>query len=141
MNIGTMSASGEYNRHINRVYQRYNARLRSNFLSQLGDEAEARECLQETLRHFFFFMQERCWESEDDLVEVYVMRIAGGVCSRRLARKRLLLASTHEQESLLDRLGREVLKPIQASVALKQFFLRAFGYARQSSLQRLSALQ
>jgi hypothetical protein len=141
MNTGTMSTSGEYSLYIGQVYQRHNARLRSNFLSQLGDETEADECLQETLRHFFFFMQDRCWESEAHLVDVYVMRIAGAVCSRRLARKRALAASAPEQKSLLERLGREALKPVQASAALKQLFLRTFANAGQPSLEQLSALR
>lgn len=139
MNTATMSASGEYSIHIGQVYLRYNTRLRSNFLSQLGDEAEAEECLQETLRHFFFFMQDRCWESEVELIDVYVMRIAGAVCSRRLARKRALPAAAPER--LLDRLGHKMFKPVHAGVVLNQLFLRAFGSATHPRLHELSALR
>jgi hypothetical protein len=136
-----MSASGEYSLYIGPIYQRYNARLRSNFLSLLGDEREADECLQETLRCFFFFMQDRCWESEAKLIDVYLMRIAGAVSSRRLARQRARLVEAGAKERVLEKLRREIIKPLQAHAALKQLLLRTFGGVRQPSLQQLSVLR
>lgn len=141
MNTGTLSASSEYSLYIGPIYQRYNARLRRNFVSLLGDEREADECLQETLRRFFFFMQDRCWESEAKLIDTYLMRTAGAVSSRRLARQRARLAEAIAKEGVLEQLRREIIKPLQTYSALKQLLLRTFGGVRQPSLQRLSALQ
>ena len=136
-----MSASGEYSRHIGQVYQSYNARLRGNFISLLGDEAEADECVQETLRHFFFFLKDRCWESEAESMDVYVMRIAGAVCSRRLARKNVPPTNARRKESLLNRLGRGLLKPVRIGTALKHLFPETFGDAGHQSLRQLSAVR
>jgi hypothetical protein len=140
MNTGTMSASGEYSLYIGPIYQRYNARLRSNFLSLLGDEREADECLQETLHCFFFFMQDRCWESEAKLIDIYLMRIAGAVSSRRLARRRARVAKAGAKEGVLEQLRRTIIRPLQARAAFKQL-IGTFGGLRQPSLRQLSALR
>lgn len=144
MTTGIMSASDEYSPHIGQIYLKYNARLRGNFLSQLGDDSEAEECVQETLRLFFFFMKDRCWESEVKLLDVYLMRIAGGVCSKKLAEKRARSANVlgrHEKESLFDRIRREVIQPVQKRMELKQLFLRMFGNVRQPTLKQLPDLR
>jgi DNA-directed RNA polymerase specialized sigma24 family protein len=142
MTTGTMSASGEYTRYIGQIYQGYNARLRGNFLALLGNASDADECVQETLRHFFYFMKDRCWESDVKSIDAYLMRIAGGVGSKKLAEKRAQREDSlgrHENDSLLDKVRREVFQPIQERVKFKQLFLRIVDNFRQPRLKQLSA--
>jgi hypothetical protein len=122
MSITTINVSEEQSQYVGQVYEEHYARLRRYFQLQLSDTPEADAGVQETLRHFFFFMEDRCWEAEAEFIDVYIMRIAGAVCSRRLARKRVRLTNAPMIESLFYRLTHEVLKPIQVGMALKQLF-------------------
>jgi hypothetical protein len=144
MAMGTMEACDEYSRHVGLIKQRYGAKLRRNFLSQLGDASEAEACWQETLRYFLLFMEDHCWEPDEKLTRVYLLRLAGAVCSRRLAEKRLRCASgcgRWEGESALDKIVRELIQLARWRVEFKQLFLKIFGSVRQPRLKQLAALR
>lgn len=139
-----MSAGGDDSGRVGTIYLTYHAKLRGNFLPVLGDASEADECVRETFRHFFYLMKERGWESDAKKRDRYLMRIAGGVCSRRLAektRRRASALARVEQESLLDKLRREVLRPAEQLAHPRQLFVRAFGFVRQPRLKHLFALR
>jgi DNA-directed RNA polymerase specialized sigma24 family protein len=88
MTIASINASEDQNQYVAQVYEEQYARLRRYFLVQLGDSSEADDCVHETMRRLFFFMEERNWEAEAEYIPVYLMRIAGLVCSRKLSEKR-----------------------------------------------------
>jgi hypothetical protein len=142
--LAAINASEEQSQYLGQFYEEYYARLRSYFQLQLGDASEADDCVQETLRHFFFFMKDRCWEAEVKLINFRLRMIAGGVCSKKLAKKRARLANgsgRQEKESLLDKIMREVLWPIRSRMEFKQMFIKMFGNVRQPRLKQLSALR
>src|SRR5437016_5225667 len=87
MRIATINASEDHSQYVGQVYQEHYARLRHYFLIQLGNASEADDCVHETLRRLFFFMEERDWEAEAEYIFVYLMRIAGGICSKKLGEK------------------------------------------------------
>lgn len=84
MRLANFNVSEDHSQYVGQVYQEHCARLRHYFLTQLGDVREAESCVNETFRHFFFFMEDRDWETEAEFIRVYLMRIAGRICSRRL---------------------------------------------------------
>ena len=88
MKIAAINANEDHVQYIGQVYQEHGARLRHYFLVQLGDTSEVDDCVQETICRFFFFMEDRQWEAETKYISVYLMRIAGLLCSRKLAEKR-----------------------------------------------------
>lgn len=88
MTLETIKASEDQSQYIAQVYQQHYARLQRYFLTQLGNVTEAEECIHETINRLFFFMEERDWESEAEYIPVYLMRIAGLLCSRKLSEKR-----------------------------------------------------
>jgi DNA-directed RNA polymerase specialized sigma24 family protein len=88
MTIATINASEEHSQYIGQVYQKHYARLRHYFLTQLNSASEADDCVQETFRRFFFFMEDRCWEADAKYIHIYLMRIAGLLCSRKLSETR-----------------------------------------------------
>lgn len=88
MTINAGSVSEDHSQYVGQIYREHYGRLHHYFMSQLGDAAVADECVDETVRHFFFFMEERQWEEEEQYIFVYLMRIAGLLCSRKLAARR-----------------------------------------------------
>jgi hypothetical protein len=137
-----MSANGEHYRYYGKVYQKYNAWLRGNFLRQLGDDSEVDECVQKTFDYLFLYMEDRCWEAEKKLIGYRLRMIAGGVCSKKLAERRARPANgsnCQEKARLLDKIRREVLRPISERMEFKQMFLRIFGRAKHPRLKQLSA--
>ena len=86
--IGNINASEDQSRYIGQVYQEEYASLRSYFIEQLDDESVADDCAEKTLQLLFFFMEDRDWEAEAEYIPVYVWRIAGFLCSRKLSEKR-----------------------------------------------------
>jgi DNA-directed RNA polymerase specialized sigma24 family protein len=88
MMINAGSVSEAHSQYIGQVTQEHYARLRHYFLIQLGDASEADECVEETMRHFFFFMEERQWEEETEYISDYLMKIAGLLWSRKVIEKR-----------------------------------------------------
>ncbi len=88
MTAADINAGEDQSRYVGEMYQQHGARLRRYFLTQLGDAAEADACVGETLSRLFFFMEERDWEAEAEYVPVYLMRIAGLLCSRKLGERR-----------------------------------------------------
>jgi DNA-directed RNA polymerase specialized sigma24 family protein len=86
--IGNIHASEDQSMYIGQVYQEEYASLRNYFLTQLGDESVADDCAQKTLQQLFFFMEDRDWEAEAKYITVYIWRIAGFLCSRKLCEKR-----------------------------------------------------
>jgi hypothetical protein len=124
MIITNINASEEQSQYIGQVYQEHYARLRHYFLTQLGNTSEADDCVQETIRHLFFFMEERCWEAEAEYIPVYLMRIAGLLCSRKLAEKRLQSANNldgNESNSLFDKVRIAVIRTMKERIEFKGF--------------------
>jgi hypothetical protein len=86
--INAGSVSEEHSQYIGHIYQEYYASLHHYFLFQLGDVLMSDECVHETIRHLFFFMEEQQWgEEEAEYIFVNLMRIAGLLCSRKLVEK------------------------------------------------------
>lgn len=122
MTISTINASEEHSLHIGQVYQEHYERLRLYFLTQLGNANEADDCAQETIRRFFFFMEDRCWETDAEYIPVYLMRIAGFLCSRRLAGKRVQRSNSlggSQSDSLFNKIKNEVLQTISELTEFK----------------------
>jgi hypothetical protein len=94
MKIGNIDAGEEHSKYVWQVYQEKYQKLHSYFLAQLDDSSEADDCVLETIRCLFFFMEDRDWETESEYISVYLMRIAGFLCSRKLSEKRLLRANS-----------------------------------------------
>lgn len=88
MMLANFNVSEDHSQYVGQVYQKHYARLRHYFLTQLGDVREAEGCVNETFRHLFFFMEDRDWEAEAEYIFVYLMRIAGLLCSRKLGEMR-----------------------------------------------------
>jgi hypothetical protein len=97
---------------------------------QLGDASEADACVQDTIRCCFFFMEDRCWEADAEYVPVYLMRIAGGLCSKNLAERKALHKNWlgwREVAGLLNKIRRRVVQPIKERAESIRLFLRAQG--------------
>jgi DNA-directed RNA polymerase specialized sigma24 family protein len=109
MSIRAINADEEHNHYVGQVYEEHYARLRRYFLTQLHDAAEADECAHETISRLFSFMKDKEWEAE--YVFVYLMRIAGRVCTRKLNEKGARRAAC------LDGKGRGLFDRIRAEVA------------------------
>jgi hypothetical protein len=135
MRVAAINGVEEHSRHIGQVYQENYARLRHYFQTQLGDAARADVCVHETIRFFFFFMEDRCWEVEAEYVPVYLMRIAGGL----LYSKKLAAETSRRRNWLRDgRIGNlfhkirnEVFRPIQEHLESVQLFLRVWVGKKQ----------
>lgn len=111
MMLANFNVSEDHSQYVGQVYQKYYARLRHYFLTQLGDVREAEGCVNETFRRFFFFMEEREWEAEAEYIFVYLMRIAGLLCSRKLGEMRSQRAARlygNGRNSLFDKVRAEV---------------------------------
>lgn len=124
--INAGSVSEDHIQYIGQIYQKYYARLRHYFLIQLGDVSEADKCVHETIRLFFFFMEERQWreEEEAEYISVYLMRIAGPLCSRKLIEKRSRRIVSF---GLLNKIRTEVTKIIKRRIDFIRLVLRSVG--------------
>jgi len=130
MRITSINAGEEHSRYFGQVYQEHYARLRNYFLTQLSDASEADDCVEETIRRFFFFMEDRCWEADAEHIPVYLMRIAGGIlCSiksaKRARRKRSL--GVREAGGLFAKVKSEVIQPLRERLEFRHLFLGAAG--------------
>lgn len=125
MTIDTINASENHSQHVAQVYQEQYARLRHYFLVQLGDGSEVEDCIQETLRRFFFFMEDRDWETEAEYLSVYIMRIAGLLCSRRLREQRTNCTPHCGNKSnyLLNKIRAEAHRTIKERIEFMKIFL------------------
>jgi DNA-directed RNA polymerase specialized sigma24 family protein len=126
MTIATINASEDQSQYIGDVYQEHGARLRHYFLVQLGDAAEAEDCVQETICRLFFFMEDRNWEAEAEYISVYLMRIAGLLCSRKLSEKSSRRTSSLNKggkKSLFNKVRTELTETIKHPRELIQFVL------------------
>jgi hypothetical protein len=122
--------AGEDSHYVARVYQEQYARLRHYFQIQLGDNPEVERCIQETMRSLFFFMKDRDWEAEAEYIPVYVMRIAGQLCSKRLGEKRSRRAAGLRGKSrgMFNKVRAEVIRTIRERIELMKVFLRLTGH-------------
>jgi hypothetical protein len=128
MMISTGSVSEEHSQYIGQIYQEHYPRLRHYFLMQLGDASEADECIHETIRLFFFFMEERQWEEEKaEYISVYLMRIAGLLCSRKLIEKRSqrIVSFDDQNNSLSNKIRTEVTEIIKKHIDFIRLVLRS----------------
>lgn len=137
MTLETINASEDQSQYIAQVYQRHYARLRGYFLTQLGNVTEAEECIHETINRLFFFMEERDWESEAEYIPVYLMRIAGLLCSRKLSEKRSRGSSDlghGGRRSLFNKIREEALETMKERME----FIRAILKPVESKGRKLS---
>jgi hypothetical protein len=115
----------EHSRHIGLVYQKYYARLHYYFQAQLGDTPEAEDCVQETIRRFFFFMEDRVWEADAENVPVYLMRIAGALlCAKRAAAGQV---GGGKAAGRFGRIRNELIQPFRARLESVRLLLKALG--------------
>jgi hypothetical protein len=129
MRVAAINGVEEHSRHIGQVYQENYARLRHYFQAQLGNAAEADVCVHETIRCFFFFMEDRCWEADAEYVPVYLMRIAGGLlCSKKLAAEtsRWSWLRDGKTGNLFRKIRNEVFRPTKEHLESVQLFLRVW---------------
>jgi hypothetical protein len=126
MTITTIDADEDHSQYVGQVYQEHYPRLRHYFLVQLGDPSEADDLVQETMRHFFFFMEDRHWEGEAEYVPAHLMKIAGLLCSRKLAEKRSRRAADLgdiESNGLLNKIRAEAVRTIKERMEFKRVVL------------------
>jgi DNA-directed RNA polymerase specialized sigma24 family protein len=127
MTIEIVNASEDRSHYVGLVYEEHYGRLRHYFLLQIGDAAEAEACVHETIRRFFFFMEDRNWEAEVKYISIYLMRIAGLLCSRKLAEKRAQHTrglNDNGNKSSFNKIRDEVFQTIKEHLQFKQIFLR-----------------
>jgi hypothetical protein len=143
MRITTINTGEEHSQYVGQVYQEHYAGLRHYFLTQLDNPSEVDAYVEETLRYFFIFMEDRCWETDVEHMPAYLMRIAGGLfCSKKLAGKRT--QGRHKlDDSAANRLFKvirnEVIQPIKERLEFRQIFLKAEGGSKQLRIKQLSA--
>lgn len=119
MTVQTVNAGEDQTQYVAQIYQEQYARLLRYFLRQLGNAAEAEACVQETIRRLFYFMEDRDWESESEYVPVYLMRIAGLVCSRKLREGRSKLQERFDRNAgrgLLNRIRTEAVETVKERI-------------------------
>jgi hypothetical protein len=127
MTTATIHAGANQSQYIRHIYHEHYARLRHYFLIQLDDASRANACVQETMRHFFFFMEDRDWEAEAEYIFVYLMRIAGLICSRALAEKKRKCEDTSDKSESygsFSALRPLVLQAVKERLEFMQFALR-----------------
>jgi hypothetical protein len=100
----------------------------------LKDAREADACLQEMLRHFSYHLKNHPLESDTELLNVCLPRIAGAVGSRRLAAKRL-----QRENRLFNRVRREVARTFRGDVDVWGLALRLVADFRLPKLKQLPA--
>lgn len=129
MKMATVNAGEEHSRYVGQVYQKHYATLRRYFLTQLGDAAEAEAGVNETLRLFFLFMEDKSWESHARHARVYLLRIAGGlVCSEKFAAKRARRKNglgAKEARGMFERLKGGAAQSFKEGVRLGRLLLGA----------------
>jgi hypothetical protein len=129
MKIGNIDACEEQSKYVWQVYQEQYPKLYSYFLPQLGNSSEADNCVLETIRRLFFFMEERDWETESEYISVYLMRIAGFLCSRKLSEKRLMRSnSLFSNRIMLNKVRVAASRIIKEGVKFIKAFLRLPKY-------------
>lgn len=116
MTIIKIDAGEDHCQYVGQFYQEQYERLRRYFLRQLGDGSEIDDCIRETMRHFFFFMEDRDWEREAQYITVYLMSIAGKVAERRL--------ECAAGRGLFSKVRAEAVRTIKERVEFMTFFLR-----------------
>jgi DNA-directed RNA polymerase specialized sigma24 family protein len=127
MTINAGSFCEDHSQYIGQVYREHYARLHHYFLIQLGDASEADEGVHETIGHLFFFMEERQWEEEAEYIFVYLMRIAGFLCSRKLTEKRSQRSASldeNENNSLFNKVRTGAIRTIKERIEFGKFLLR-----------------
>jgi hypothetical protein len=126
MRVADIKASEEQSQYVGQVYQEHYARLRDYFLPQLGDASEADACIEETFNLLFFFMEDRPWEAEAEYIPSHLMKIAGLLCSKRLAAKGARRAGRF-RDGLLGRLGGGAVRAVREHAALGRLLPSATG--------------
>lgn len=124
MTIADIDASDDQCQYVGQVYEEQYARLRRYFLRQLGDGPEADECARETVRRLFFFMEDRDWEAESEYIPVYIMRIAGLLCSRRLRERGSRRPGEGGHDGFFNGIGAVAVAAVMERVGLARLLLR-----------------
>ena len=78
-------------------------------------------------------MEDRCWETDVEYLSVYLMRIAGSICSRKLAERK--------RQSKFDKFRNGVVQAIKERKDFKQLFLIISGKSGQSRVKQVSSLR
>lgn len=116
------------------IYQKKYLSLRSRFLMQFEDAAEADDCLQKLDRRFSDYVEYHRRESEVKLTKVFMI-MAGQVSSEKLAAKKL-----QRENSLLNRIKHKAVQALKESVDFRQLIPRLVGSIRKPRLQQLSTI-
>jgi len=127
MTIATIDANEDHSQYIGEVYEEYYGQLRQYFMKQIGNTTEVDNCVQETIRLLFIFMQDRSWEVEVEFIYVYLMRIAGLLCSRKLAEnmsQRRDSFDNNESNNALNKIRTEARQALKECIQFKQFCLK-----------------
>jgi phage shock protein A len=114
------------------IYEEKYLSLRSRFLTQFEDAAEADDCLQELDRRFSNYM-EYCHQESDVKLKKVFMIMAGQVSSEKLAEKKL-----QRENSLINRIKRQAAQALKEGVDFMQLALRLVGNIRELRLRQLS---
>jgi hypothetical protein len=120
------NVSEDHGNRFAQVYLENHSRLKRYFLSQLGDGPEVDDCIEETMRHFSFFMEDHDWEVGTEYIPIHLMVIAGGVCTRTLGEKRTSSSAVfgNESHSLFNKVRAEATRAIKERIELMKLFLR-----------------
>lgn len=117
------------------IYEEKYLSLRSRFLTQFEDAAEADNCLQELDRRFSNYVKYCQREPDVKLMKVFMI-MAGKVSSEKLAEKTL-----QRENSLLNRVKHQAAQALKEVVDFRQLALRLAGNIRgQQRLQQLSTI-
>jgi hypothetical protein len=116
------------------IYDKKSDDLRSRFLAQFEDAAEADDCLQKLDRRFSNYMEYCRREPDVKLMEVFMI-MAGQVSSEKLAEKTL-----QRENSLLNRIKYRAAQALKEGVAFRQLALRLVGNIRELRLRQLSTV-
>jgi uncharacterized protein YceH (UPF0502 family) len=115
------------------IYEKKYLRMRSRFLTQFGDAAEADECLQELYRRFSNYVEYCRREPDVKLIKVFMI-MAGEVSSEKLAEKKL-----QRENSLLNRIKHQAAQALKEGIDFRLLALRLGGNIREFSRRQLLA--
>ena len=125
MPVETMSTSQIYNENY--------CMVRSRFLAQFGDAAEADACLKELKHQFSNHIENYCQESNVKLRKVFMIMV-GKVTTEKLAEKR-----RRRENTLLNRIRNQAAQTLKEGVDFGQFALQLVGSIRELRLRQLPA--
>jgi DNA-directed RNA polymerase specialized sigma24 family protein len=126
MTIAAINTSDNFSQYVEQVYEKYYSRLQYYFLRQLGNLSEAEACVQDTIYRCFVFMQALRPEEQVDCMNVYLMRIASGLCLQKLVEKRWQRVDKfdedNDQNSMFNKIRDESIKSMKERLQSERLF-------------------